>query len=228
MSVTACASDRLLDEQPRVLAARVEALTLACEQMIEGWVRAVDLRSQEPAGHTRRVTEMAVQLAAALGVPVGRLDDIRRGALLHDIGKAGVPEAVLVKPGRLDPAELALIRQHPSQAREMLEPIAFLRTAIEIPWCHHERWDGRGYPRGLSGSAIPLAARVFSVVDVWDALRTNRPYHRGCSREDARAFLRANAGAHFDPSAAAVFLELEEAGLLTGELARPETTSAGD
>lgn len=215
MIVTACEPDRQIDDRHRALASRVDELTLACEQMVEGWVRAVDLRSQEPEGHTRRVTEMSVQLGAALGLAVTQLDDLRRGALLHDIGKAGVPEAVLTKPGRLDPAELSSIRQHPSMAREMLEPIAFLRPAIEIPWCHHERWDGRGYPRGLSGTAIPLAARVFAVVDVWDALRTDRPYHKGCSRDDARSFLRTNAGAHFDPSVASLFLELEEAGLLT-------------
>ncbi len=131
---------------------------------------------------------------------------MRRGALLHDIGKMGVPDAILLKPGPLTDEEWAIMRKHPAYAFEMLAPIDYLRRALDIPYCHHEKWDGTGYPRGLKGERIPLAARIFAVVDVWDALRSVRPYRAGWPEEKVREYIREQAGKHFDPAVAEVFL----------------------
>jgi putative two-component system response regulator len=193
-------------------------LQIAYEATLEGLVRALDLRDHETEGHTQRVTTMTMTLAEAIGVPHDQLIHVRRGALLHDLGKIGIPDAVLLKPGRLTPEERTIIEQHPTFAYKVLESIEFLKPAIEIPWCHHERWDGKGYPQGLAGTQIPLAARVFAVVDVWDAVTSKRPYHDGMTRDEARAILRKAAGSHFDPMVVDLFLELEAGGIIDAGL----------
>jgi putative nucleotidyltransferase with HDIG domain len=183
-------------------------LKLAYEATIEGWSRALDLRDKETEGHSQRVTQLSEQLALAMGMPDKALVHLRRGALLHDIGKMGVPDGILGKPGPLTDEEWAIMRQHPLLAYQMLAPIHYLRPALEIPYCHHEKWDGSGYPRGLAGDLIPLAARIFAVVDVWDALNSDRPYRRAWPAERVRGYLRAQAGTHFDPAVVQAFLEL--------------------
>ncbi|GGR19421.1 PAS domain S-box protein [Deinococcus ruber] len=184
-------------------------LGLAYQDTIEGWARALDLRDKETEGHSRRVTEMAVGLCRALGVRDAELVHIRRGALLHDIGKMGISDAILLKPGPLTAAEWVEMRRHPGYAVELLAPIKFLRPALEIPQHHHEKWDGSGYPQGLRGAAIPLAARAFAVVDVYDALTNDRPYRAAWTRERALAHLQEQAGSHFDPAVVQTFLALE-------------------
>ncbi len=183
-------------------------LTLAYDATLEGWGRALDLRDRETEGHTRRVTALTLRLAAEMGVPEHGLVHVRRGALLHDIGKIGVPDAILLKPGPLTEDEWVVMRRHPVLARDMLAAIPFLRSAIDIPYCHHERWDGGGYPQGLAGESIPLSARIFAVTDVWDALRSDRPYRRAWSEEEALAYMREQSGAHFDPEVIRRFLAL--------------------
>ena len=199
--------DRVQQRTSEVIHLNAE-LTQAYDATIEGWSRALDLRDKETEGHCRRVTEMTLRLARALELPEEDLVPLRRGALLHDIGKMGVPDAVLLKPGPLDDDEWAVMRRHPTLAHEMLSPIAFLHPALDIPYCHHEKWDGSGYPHGLAGKEIPLAARVFAVVDVWDALCSDRPYRPGWPPEQVRAHIRAGAGSHFDPQVADAFLAL--------------------
>ncbi|RIH83450.1 Cyclic di-GMP phosphodiesterase response regulator RpfG [Calidithermus terrae] len=183
-------------------------LELAYDATIEGWSRALDLRDEETEGHSLRVTEMAVELARAVGMGEEELVHVRRGALLHDVGKLGVPDAVLLKPGPLSEEEWAVMKKHPVHAHEWLSAIPYLRPALDIPYCHHERWDGTGYPRGLGGEEIPLAARVFAVVDVYDALTSDRPYRPAWPREKALEHVRAQAGRHFDPAVVEAFLRL--------------------
>ena len=154
------------------------ALALAYDATLEGWSRALDLRDKETEGHTQRVTEITERLASMLNIDDATIIHLRRGALLHDIGKMGIPDSILLKPETLTEEEWAIMRKHPQYAYEMLSMIDYLRPALDIPYCHHERWDGKGYPRGLKGEEIPLAARIFSVVDVWDALTSNRPYRK--------------------------------------------------
>ena len=180
----------------------------AYEQTIEGWAMALDLRDEDTAGHSRRVTDMTVALARRLGISGNALEGVRRGALLHDIGKMGVPDAILQKPGPRTPDEWNVMKGHTEYARDLLRPIAYLQSAIDIPYCHHERWDGTGYPRGLQGEDIPLAARVFAVVDVYDALMSNRPYRDAWTRDQVLEHLRQGAGSHFDPSVVEAFLEM--------------------
>jgi putative nucleotidyltransferase with HDIG domain len=175
---------------------------------IEGWSRALDLRDRETEGHTKRVAKMALDLAEAIGVERESLMHIHRGALLHDIGKMGIPDQILFKEGPLDAKEWEIMRKHPVFAYEMLSPIKYLAPALDIPYCHHEKWDGTGYPRGLAGEQIPLAARVFAVADVWDALRSDRPYRNAWSLEESRSYILENSGAHFDPRIVEVFSEL--------------------
>lgn len=184
-------------------------LRLAYDATIEGWSRALDLRDEGTEGHTLRVTDMALQLADKMGMSESEKLNLRRGALLHDIGKMGVPDEILLKPGLLTEGEWEVMRKHPAYAYEMLKPIGYLRAALDIPYCHHEKWDGTGYPRGLKGNAIPLAARVFAVVDVFDALTVDRPYRQAWPKEKAYAYIREQAGQHFDPEVAAAFLEME-------------------
>ena len=183
-------------------------LVLAYDATIEGWSRALDLRDKETEGHTQRVAEMTLRLTRAMGLSETELVHVRRGTLLHDIGKMGVPDGILLKPGPLTDAEWFLMRMHPQFAYDMLAPIVYLRPALDIPYCHHEKWDGTGYPRGLKGEAIPLAARIFAVVDVWDALRSDRLYRPAWPEEKVHEHIRAQAGKHFDPAVVEMFLRL--------------------
>jgi len=182
-------------------------LALAYDSTIEGWSRALDLRDRETEGHTQRVTYITVKLAELFGLSGTELVHIRWGSLLHDIGKMGIPDDILLKPDTLTDQEWVVMKKHPVFAFEMLFPIRYLRSALDIPYCHHERWDGTGYPRGLKGEQIPLAARIFAVVDAWDALRSERPYQAGLPAERARERIRERAGTHFDPQVVTVCLE---------------------
>lgn len=175
------------------------SLMTAYDDTISGWARALELRDGETEGHSRRVMEVVVDLARELGCSEEELVQIRRGALLHDIGKMGIPDHILLKPGRLTDTEWQIMRRHPVYSYEMLASIDFLRPALDIPYCHHERWDGRGYPRGLEGEQIPLPARIFALVDVWDALRSDRPYRPAWPEEKVDQYLQQEAGRHFDP-----------------------------
>jgi putative nucleotidyltransferase with HDIG domain len=185
-------------------------LAQAYDSTLEGWSRALDLRDKETEGHTVRTTETTLLLARAIGLEDEALVHVRRGALLHDIGKMGVPDSILLKPGPLTDDEWVMMKKHPTLAYEMLVPIAYLRPALDIPYCHHEKWDGTGYPRGLKGEQIPLTARIFAVVDVWDALRSDRPYRAAWPEEKVRWHIRALSGTHFDPHVVKVFLKLVE------------------
>jgi PAS domain S-box-containing protein/putative nucleotidyltransferase with HDIG domain len=180
----------------------------AFDSTIEGWSRALDLRDKETENHTQRVTDMTLKVARAAGITEAELVHVRRGALLHDIGKMGVPDNILLKPDKLTDEEWVAMRKHPTFAFELLSPIAFLHSALDIPYCHHEKWDGSGYPRGLKGEQIPLAARLFAVVDVWDALRSDRPYRAAWPEEKVREHIRSLAGTHFDPKAVELFLKM--------------------
>lgn len=184
-------------------------LTRAYDATIEGWARALELRDRETQGHTNRVTSVTLRLASSVGLPQRELIHVQRGALLHDIGKMGIPDDILLKPAKLTEAEWDEMRRHPIYAYQMLSPVAYLRPALDIPYCHHERWDGSGYPRGLQEKEIPLQARIFSVVDVWDALRSERPYRGAWPDDRVVEYIREQAGQHFDPAIAEQFLELE-------------------
>jgi putative nucleotidyltransferase with HDIG domain len=184
-------------------------LTLAYDATIEGWSRALDLRDKETEGHTQRVAQLTEQLAREMGFTEIQLLHLHRGALLHDIGKMGVPDTILLKPGPLTDEEWVVMRQHPMYAYELLSPIAYLAPAVDIPYAHHEKWDGSGYPRGLAGEAIPLSARVFAVIDVWDALRSDRPYRPAWSQAKALAHIKEGSGSHFDPMVVEVFLRMK-------------------
>ncbi len=188
-------------------------LAAAYEATIEGWSRVLDLRDKETEGHTQRVTEATVHLARMLNIDEDAIVHVRRGALLHDIGKMAIPDHILQKPGPLTDEEWIEMRRHPVYAFEMLHPIEYLRPALEIPYCHHERWDGTGYPRGLKGEEIPLAARIFSIVDVWDALLSNRPYRKGCTEEYVLEYIKKQSGTAFDPQLVDAFLDLNARGL---------------
>lgn len=183
-------------------------LSLAYDTTLEGWARALDCRDKETEGHSRRVTEITVKIAQDMGVSEAELVHIRRGALLHDIGKLGVPDAVLFNPGKLNNEEWEIMKRHPVLAYELLSPIAFLRPALDIPYCHHEKWDGTGYPHGLKGKQIPLPARIFAVADIWDALNSKRPYRPAWPEEKVQEYLREQTGKHFDPKVVEVFLKL--------------------
>jgi len=183
-------------------------LTMAYETTLEGWVRALDLRDKETEGHTQRVTEMTLRLAQELGINKTSLPHIRRGALLHDIGKMGISDKILKKTGPLSDDEWIIMKRHPVYAKNLLTPITFLHQSIDIPYYHHEKWDGTGYPLGLVGEAIPLAARIFAVIDVWDALRSNRPYRPAWSLEKTKQYLLNESGKHFDPLIINRFFEL--------------------
>jgi len=184
-------------------------LALAYDVTLEGWSKALELRDQETQGHAVRVTELTVRLARRAGIPEHELVHVRRGALLHDIGKMGIPDALLLKPGPLTPEEWTVMKRHVEYARDLLSPVEFLRQALDIPCGHHERWDGSGYPQGLKGESIPLAARVFAIVDIWDALRSDRPYRSAWPEEKVRAYLREQAGRLLDPQVVEHFLALD-------------------
>lgn len=183
-------------------------LIRAYDATIEGWSRAMDLRDKETEGHTQRVTDLTLRLAATMNVNEYELIQIRRGALLHDMGKLGVPDNILLKPGKLTDEEWEIMRKHPQFAYEMLSSITYLKPALNIPYCHHEKWDGTGYPRGLKGEQIPLEARIFAVVDVWDAVTSDRPYRKAWSKEEATQYIRGQSEKHFDPKVVEMFLNI--------------------
>jgi len=180
------------------------------DETINGWAHALELRDKETMGHAQRVSSMTIELARKLGISEEELIDIRRGALLHDIGKIAIPDHILFKPGPLSEEEWTIMRRHPKHAFELLAPIRFLENALMIPYCHHEHWDGSGYPRGLKGEQIPYPARMFTIVDVWDALTSNRPYRKAWEPENVTQFIKKQAGKLFDPEIVPVFLDLLE------------------
>ncbi len=183
-----------------------QELEAAYVTTLEGWARAIELRDHETEGHTRRVTKMAVCFAEKLGIQKPDLDHIYRGALLHDIGKMGVSDAILCKPGSLTEEERTEMKKHPQYAYEMLRPILFLEPAIDIPYCHHEKWDGSGYPRGLKGAKIPMPARIFSIVDVWDALSHDRYYRKAWPKDKVASYLLEEGGKSFSPEMVQAFV----------------------
>ncbi len=185
-------------------------LISAYDKTIEGWSKALELRDEETQGHTQRVTELTIELARAMGIEEAKITNIRRGALLHDIGKIGVPDGILLKPGPLNKAERKIIEKHPVFAREMLKKIEFLYPSMDIPSFHHERWDGKGYPTGLVGQEIPIAARIFAVIDVWDAITSDRPYRKAMPYKKAFEIIINDSGTHFDPEVVAVFSRMIE------------------
>jgi putative nucleotidyltransferase with HDIG domain/PAS domain S-box-containing protein len=182
-----------------------DELVLAYDTTIEGWAKALDFRDRETEGHSRRVTDITLKMARTIGMKDDELVHVRRGALLHDIGKMGVPDRILLKSGKLTDEEWDIMKRHPEIALELLSPITFLRPAIDIPYCHHERWDGTGYPRGLKQEQIPLSARIFAVVDVWDALRSDRPYRPSWPEDKTREHILSESGSHFDPEVVKAF-----------------------
>ena len=185
-----------------------QELIQAYDTTLEGWARALELRDRETEGHTRRVTELTLHLAEYMGISESELVNIHRGVLLHDIGKMGVPDHILKKTGKLDANEWREMRQHPVYAYNLLSPISYLRGALDIPYSHHEHWDGSGYPRGLKAEQIPLAARIFSVVDIWDALLSDRPYRKAWPRDRVIEYLKDIAGTHLDPRVVEIFLRM--------------------
>ena len=200
---------KLLQERAKLREANAQLLN-AYEATIEGLSHALDLRDRETEGHSRRVTEVTIKLAQALSVDEEEITHIRRGALLHDIGKIGIPDSILHKPDKLTEEEWVIMRRHPQFAYEMLSHIEYLRPALAIPYNHHEKWDGTGYPRGLKGEEIAMSARLFAIADVWDALTSNRPYRSAWTKEQALTYIREQSGQHFDPSVVDLFFKVVE------------------
>lgn len=198
---------RRIAEQRHELETLHNELLSAYDETIQGWSQALELRDKETKGHTLRVTQKTVTLAQLSGLGEETLKHIWRGAMLHDIGKMGIPDAILRKTGKLTEAEWQIMRQHPIYAYEWLSPIAFLRPALEIPYSHHEKWDGSGYPRGLKGEEIPIAARLFAIIDVWDALTSDRPYRPATEFEEAFQYVLSQSGKHFDPQIVDLFIK---------------------
>jgi HD-GYP domain-containing protein (c-di-GMP phosphodiesterase class II) len=185
-----------------------EELKTAYDATLQGWSNALELREHETAGHSQRVVKLTLDLAQALGVNPDELIHIQRGALLHDIGKMGIPDNILLKPGPLNDEEWDIMRKHPIYAYNLLSKIPYLAPALDIPHYHHERWNGSGYPEKLAGEQIPLVARIFAVVDIWDALSFDRPYRKAWSREVVINYLKEQSGIQLDPHVVSVFLEL--------------------
>jgi HD-GYP domain-containing protein (c-di-GMP phosphodiesterase class II) len=183
-------------------------LTLSYDATIEGWAKTLELRDQETQGHSERVTIMTVELARAMGLSEEELVHVRRGALLHDVGKIGIPDSILQKPDALNDEERAMMENHPALAFNVLSGSVFLEKALDIPYCHHEKWDGTGYPRQLKGEKIPLAARVFAIIDVYDALRSDRPYRDAWPKSKTIKYIKDQSGIHFDPQVVDTFLSL--------------------
>jgi putative two-component system response regulator len=198
---------KLLDDRNNIEQAHLQLLS-AYDATVEGWSRAMDLRDKETEGHTQRVTILTEQLARIAGISEDELIFVRRGALLHDIGKLGVPDSILLKSDKLTDEEWAIMRNHPQYAHDMIYPIEYLRPSLDIPYCHHEKWDGSGYPRGLKGEEIPLAARIFAIIDVWDALTSDRPYRPAWSKEETLKYIQNETGKHFDPYVVELFNRL--------------------
>ena len=167
----------------------------------------MDLRDKETEGHTQRVTELSLELAQEIGFESEALVQVRRGALLHDIGKLGIPDSILHKPGPLSKEEWLLMKRHPELAKNMLAQVEYLKPAMDIPYCHHEHWDGSGYPRGLKGEEIPLAARIFAIIDVWDALTSDRPYRPAWSKDKTLQYIKDQSGTYFDPKILEIFIQ---------------------
>jgi PAS domain S-box-containing protein len=184
-------------------------LTLAYDETIEGWARALEFRDKETKGHSQRVTELTMEVARIMGINEAEQAHIYRGSLLHDIGKMGIPDNILLKPGKLNDEEWKIMRRHPVLGYELLSPINFLRSAVDIPYCHHEKWDGTGYPRGLKGDQIPLPARIFALVDIYDALISDRPYRPALPKEKVLSYIQSLSGSHLDPKVVKVFLKLK-------------------
>ncbi len=187
-----------------------EELTEAYEETLRSWSRALNLRHKETDAHTQRVVEISMMLAQKMGLQGERLVHFRRGAILHDIGKMGIPDEILLKPGPLTEDEWQVMRQHPLYAQQLISPIRYLEPALLIPYYHHERWDGSGYPMRLKGEEIPLEARIFAIVDVWDALRSDRPYRKALPDEEATQYIREQSGKQLDPEVVRAFLEMLE------------------
>ena len=183
-----------------------QELELAYQTTLEGWSRALELKDKETEGHSHRVTDLTIEVAEKFDFDENAIRYVYYGALLHDIGKMGVPDEILNKPGELTPEERAIINQHPIYAFEMLKDIEYLQQAISIPYSHHENWDGTGYPQGLQGEEIPLPARIFSVVDNWDALTSDRPYRNAWSKEKAYNYIKEQSGKKFDPQVVEIFV----------------------
>jgi len=175
---------------------------------LAAWAKVLEYRDKETEGHSRRLVELSSRLAQALGLDAKEIGDLRRGALLHDIGKLAIPDEILLKPGALNDAERRMMEQHPAYAKQMLAQIAFLQPSVDVAYSHHERWDGLGYPQRLKGKEIPLSARIFAVVDQWDALTSDRPYRKAWTKENVVAYFRENAGKIYDPEIVSVFLTL--------------------
>jgi HD-GYP domain-containing protein (c-di-GMP phosphodiesterase class II) len=182
--------------------------SLTLDATIDGWSHALALRDEDTSAHTERVTELVTRLSRRIGLPEDMINVLRRGARLHDIGKMGIPDKILLKPGPLDDDDWMLMQKHPLFAFEMLHAIPFVAGALDVPYCHHERWDGTGYPRGLKGDNIPLLTRIFSVVDVWDALCSDRPYRPAWPRSRAIQYLVEQSGRQFDPYMITAFLDM--------------------
>jgi len=195
-------------QQARELESAYHELETTYDHTLAALMSALDARDRETEGHSLRVAQVARRLGENLNLAPMQLKALERGSLLHDIGKIGISDTILLKPGPLNEAEWKTMRQHPLYAFQMLSPIHYLRPALDIPYCHHEKWDGTGYPRGLKGDDIPLAARAFTVVDVWDALRSDRPYREGWPVEKTRQYILEQSGAHFDPSIVPVFISM--------------------
>ncbi len=198
---------KLKDEHERLERAYAE-LAQTHEGTLDGWVRALDLRDKETEGHSERVVALTTEMAKEVGIDGDELLRVQRGALLHDVGKLGVPDAILLKPGTLTDDERSVMQRHPDYANVWLSAIPYLTTVVDIPYGHHEKFDGTGYPRGLKGEAIPLSARLFAVVDVWDALRSDRPYRQAWSVERVLEHLSEGIGSHFDPEVVKLFIGL--------------------
>jgi hypothetical protein len=178
------------------------------DKTLEGWAKALEYRDRETEGHSRRVTSLCLLLANKLGLTEEESIQLHRGALLHDIGKMALPDSILFKPGPLNELEWDMMRMHPIYAKEMLEGIPYLKDAITIPYCHHERWDGNGYPQGLKGEEIPLPSRIFTVIDHWEALNSDRPYRKAVPREQVLCYIKENSGTIYDPLVAETFLNM--------------------
>lgn len=198
---------KLTDQRLTLLKLHTELID-AYDKTIEGWSRALDLRDKETEGHTLRVTEKTLQLAQAAGLNETDQLHIKRGGLLHDVGKLGIPDSILLKPQALTPEEWVIMKRHPEYAYDWLSPIEYLRPALDIPYCHHEKWDGSGYPRGLKGTEIPIAARLFALADVWDALTSDRPYRGAVKTTEAWKYIREQTGRHFEPDAVEIFFNV--------------------
>ncbi len=199
---------RQLTDQRQTLQMLHSELVIAYDKTIEGWSRALDLRDKETEGHTQRVSEKTVLLARSAGLDEEAQLHIRRGSLLHDVGKLGIPDSILLKPEPLTPVEWIVMKKHPVYAYDWLFPIEYLHPALDIPYCHHEKWDGSGYPRALTGNEIPIAARLFALADVWDALTSDRPYRSAMPFEEVNQYIREQSGKHFDPAAVEIFFSV--------------------